>query len=113
MPILLYYILIEQSLKVRLFLTAPKNFRAKTAAKVVHFFHIRKYFAKKACFLCFLAYLCNAKVANDGYRWSKITNKESKVESQKSKAAMDLIGQQLKTIKNYYDGLYRFTDLTD
>ena len=64
-PILLYYILIEQSFK-ELFFARPENFGAKTAAKVEQIFHIRKYFAKKAYFLCFLAYLCNAKVANEG-----------------------------------------------
>ena len=53
------------------------------------------------------------KLQTTGIGGQKYPQKESKVESQKSKAAMDLIGQQLKTIKNYYDGLYRFTDLTD
>ena len=67
---LLYYILIEQSLKERLgkapIFARPVNLGAKTAAKIEHFFQIRKFLSKKGVFLCFLAYFCNSYIANEG-----------------------------------------------
>jgi hypothetical protein len=52
--------------------------------------------------------LCHAKIANEGDMWSKIIEKETKDKRQKQ--AMDFLGQQLKTIKNYYIEPYSFTN---
>ena len=71
---------------------------SKADAKIEHFFHICKYFAKKACFLSKIGDLCHAKIANEGDMWSKIIEKETKDKRQKTKAGD---GFFRSTIKDY------------
>lgn len=72
---LLYYILIEQSLKERLgkapIFARPVDLGAKTAAKVEHFFQIRKFLSKKGIFFMFFGIFLQLIYSKQGANYAK------------------------------------------